>query len=453
MLGLSTNIKYLINCKNDYSENLNHRFKKMEPHPEEVYMTYSKRDGYITFGQGYPSESIFPIQKIVIKLEGIDEDITFTQNELEFSQQYITGPYEALSDLLRKFQIHYHGLSDWKLENRKWDVCVTNGAQQGIAVIFRTMLEEGDTILAEKYTFGGIFLTTLPFNINIVGIETDEYGMIPESVEKVLSNWDSSVKPFPKMFYLIPIAQNPTGAIMNQQRRNDLYQLAIKYKMIILEDDVHYFLQFPKTRESVFTNNGNFRTDNLDLESSFLSMDTEGIVLRVDTFSKILSPGIRFGFITGPKQLVDVFAVETCAMDFHNSTMTLLIMYKLLSIWKFEGFNRHIRFTHLTYMDKRDQMKKLLDKYLDGLIEYKIPQGGMYFWVKLKGVANSWEFYRKYLFPKKICFGVSGYFQSPNESFFSNYLRISFTVGTLDEIEIAFSHLSNSLKEFNQNKN
>ena len=116
--------------------------------------------------------------------------------------------------------------------------------------------------------------------------------MIPESLKKVLSQWTPGEEStnIPKFLYINPTGANPTGTVLPLERRREIYHLCCEYNLLLLEDDPYYYLQFEEKELR---------------PPSFLSMDTEARVVRFDSFSKILSSGIRLGFVTGPKPIID----------------------------------------------------------------------------------------------------------------------------------------------------
>lgn len=146
--------------------------------------------------------------------------------------------------------------------------------------------------------------------MNLIGIEQDQYGIIPSKLVDALENCKAKYTEegggkMPKVMYLNPTASNPTGVTMSTERKQEIYKICCKYNIIILEDDAYYFLHF------------------LDHQPvSFLSMDTEGRVIRFDSMSKVLSSGLRIGWLTGPKQLVHYVELHIQSSILHSSTLS-----------------------------------------------------------------------------------------------------------------------------------
>lgn len=198
-----------------------------------------------------------------------------------------------------------------KLENiKKWEICITNGSQDGLSKAFDLLLDEGDYLLADNPMYSGSLSALQPIGVNIVGnnegikknrnltffmigIKSDQDGLNTDELEKCLKNWSYPKKP--KALYTVPTGQNPSGSTLSLARRQHLYKLASEHNFLILEDDPYFFLQFRKPE---------------DYLPSLLSMDTEQRVLRFDSCSKIISSGLRIGWITGPKFLVDRIQID-----------------------------------------------------------------------------------------------------------------------------------------------
>lgn len=150
-----------------------------------------------------------------------------------------------------------------------------------------------------------------PFRPALIPIEQDQYGIIPELLRQALEDWKmkctiegGGVK-MPKLLYINPTGSNPTGATMPLQRRMDIYQICCEYNLLILEDDAYYFMDFSEERPQ-----------------SFLSLDTEGRVLRFDSLSKVLSSGLRLGWITGPRQLIQNIELHVQSSYLHTSSLS-----------------------------------------------------------------------------------------------------------------------------------
>ena len=145
-------------------------------------------------------------------------------------------------------------------------------------------MEPGSPVIVEEFIYAGTLTILNPYCPQYLVVKSDSEGMVPDSLRSVLAKAVTK----PKVIYINPTGANPTGTVLTESRRKEIYAIASEYNLIILEDDPNYFLQYLPNRPS-----------------SFLSLDTEGRVLRFDSFSKVLSSGIRLGFVTGPPPLIE----------------------------------------------------------------------------------------------------------------------------------------------------
>lgn len=172
----------------------------------------------------------------------------------------------------------------------------------------------------------------------------------------------------PKVMYLVPNACNPTGTTMDEARRREIYSIASEYDLIILEDDPYYFLQYD---------------DQEPLPPSFLRLDTDGRVLRFDSFSKIFSAGLRVGYVTGPTPLLERMTWHMQASVLCPPGITQVMVSELLRTWGDEGFNKHIAKLREFYRAQRDTMLQAAEKHLAGQMSdhFAFHQSpGVFFW-------------------------------------------------------------------------
>jgi aromatic amino acid aminotransferase I len=168
---------------------------------------------------------------------------------------------------------------------------------------FRIFCNRGDYILSEEYTFASAVETATPLGIRVLGIKIDDQGLLPESLDEILTNWDVEARGAQKPFilYTVPSGQNPTGATQTAQRRREIYKVSQKHDLYIFEDEPYYFLQMqPYTgRDSPDPPPPASVEAFLDsLVPTYVSLDVDGRVMRMDSFSKVIAPGTRVGWIT-----------------------------------------------------------------------------------------------------------------------------------------------------------
>uniref|UniRef100_A0A6Q2YSC3 Kynurenine/alpha-aminoadipate aminotransferase, mitochondrial n=1 Tax=Esox lucius TaxID=8010 RepID=A0A6Q2YSC3_ESOLU len=384
----------------------------------------------ISLAGGAPNPNTFPFQSCSIQVKNGDTlmfDETMMKRALQYSAS--SGIPELLSWMktLQK-DLHNPPTANYTAENGQMDMCVTTGSQEGLSKVFEMLVNPGDNVLIDAPTYSGTLAALQPLGCNLVSVPSDQYGMIPKGLKEVLSRWDPADvhKPhstIPRVLYTIPNGGNPTGASMTAQRKWEVYELARQYDLLIIEDDPYYFLQFDKP-----------------WAPTFLSMDVDGRIIRTDSFSKILSSGLRIGFVTGPKPLVDRVVLHIQASTMHTSTFTQVDEPLLLTLKSLLSF-RVIEF----YRTQRDAMLSSADKWLKDVAEWHSPAAGMFLWMKLKGITDSQQLIMEKALEKEVLLVPGGVFMI-NSSDPCPYVRAAFSLSTPQQIDEAFKRLSALIK-------
>ncbi|XP_059501025.1 kynurenine/alpha-aminoadipate aminotransferase, mitochondrial isoform X3 [Stegostoma tigrinum] len=208
-----------------------------------------------------------------------------------------------------------------------------------------------------------------------------------------------------------------------------LAAIARKYDLLIIEDDPYYFLQFEKP-----------------WAPSFLSLDVDGRVIRTDSFSKILSSGLRMGFLTGPKPLIDRVVLHIQVSTMHTSTFTQLMVAQLLKQWGQDGFLKHIDRVAQFYTKQRDAMHKSAEKWLKDIADWQVPSAGMFFWLKLKEIPDTRRLISEKAIKKEVLL-VPGQVFMIDSSLPCSYLRAAFSISSPEEIDQGFQRLAALIKE------
>ncbi|KAL6706208.1 hypothetical protein ACN47E_005943 [Coniothyrium glycines] len=172
-------------------------------------------------------------------------------------------------------------------------------------------VEERPGLLCEEYCYMNAIQTATPRGFNIVAVAIDAEGMLaagPGGLDDVLENWDFSKGRRPHLMYTVTIGQNPTSGTLSVERRTQIYAICVKYDVVIIEDDPYWYLQYPSSSPSSLAPRGNKTSGFEFLDSlipSYLSVDYQGRVVRLDTFSKTIAPGCRLGWITAQPALIE----------------------------------------------------------------------------------------------------------------------------------------------------
>lgn len=268
-----------------------------------------------------------------------------------------------------------------------WETCLTCGTTSALEIVFRTFCKPNDWILVEDYTYSGTLDSAKNQSLNVMGIRMDGEGLLPDDLDFKLRAWDSCAGPKPFVLYTIPSGHNPTGATQSTERRKAIYQVAEKHDLYIVEDDPYHFLQLGNACEYF---DGKRPQTSLDgyldrLPASYLSLDVSGRVVRLDTTSKILAPGLRCGWLTACSQVVQKFLSYTEVSTVSPSGPSQLMMYKLLDeTWGHEGFVSWLRHLSLEYRQRRDIMLEACDAHLsNNICHWTVPAAGMFLWIQI----------------------------------------------------------------------
>jgi aromatic amino acid aminotransferase I / 2-aminoadipate transaminase len=307
----------------------------------------------------------------------------------------------------------------------------------------------------------------------------DGEGMRPDLLDEKLSSWNDSEGRKPRVAYIVPYVlaifsdnrtgQNPTGASMFLERRKQLYSIFQKHDIIIIEDEPYCillqyrtyvdFLQMePYTGQDnpTYTTPTNSQQLISSLIPSFLHLDVDGRVIRLDSLSKILAPGIRLGFITASSQLIERLLRIIEVTSQAPSGFSQSIAHQLLSQhWGHEGFFQWLIYMRSEYTKRRDICCRAIDKYLPKqVMEYTVPAAGMFFWIHVtKSVdgMNSTQLGEK-IFQKCLEYKV---LVVPGDVFKANleekdeqvYFRGTFAAVPFDKLEIGIQRLGKVLED------
>ncbi|KAI5629070.1 kynurenine/alpha-aminoadipate aminotransferase, mitochondrial, partial [Silurus asotus] len=408
------------------------------PSPIRILTELQQRSppSLISLAGGAPNPNTFPFQSATFQMktgETLEFDQTMMKRALQYSGSSGIPELVAWMKELQK-SLHNPPTANYSPERGQMEMCVTTGSQEGLCKVFEMLINPGDNVLLDAPTYPGTLAAVQPLGCNIINVPSDQYGMIPEALRDVLARWDpaDAQKPgssVPRVLYTIPNGGNPTGASMTAERKQKVYELAQKYDFLIIEDDPYYYLQFQKP-----------------WAPTFLSMDVDGRVIRTDSFSKILSSGLRIGFVTGPKPLVDCVVLHIQSSTMHTSTFTQLMVSQLLHAWGQDGFLKHIDGVVEFYRAQRNSMLSSADKWLKDVAEWHTPTAGMFLWIKLKGIKDTQKLIMEKALEKEVLLVPGGVFNI-NRSEPCPYVRAAFSLSTPQQIDEAFKRLSALIKE------
>ncbi|KAI1028292.1 hypothetical protein LB503_002802 [Fusarium chuoi] len=377
---------------------LSHEAKRLTVSPLKAASRNHKHNDMVSLGTARPSPEYFPWGSLNMSCPestsaGADMSLAScltmqsVRDEAEYdlaialNYGYTAGSPQILRFLTEHVEIvHDPPYSDW-------ECCVTCGTTSALEVALRILCDPGETVLIESHTYSGTLACSRALGIHLQSVKLDEYGLVPEDVDNILTHWDLSQGPKPHALYIIPTGQNPTGTTQPLERRKQIYQLAEKHDLYILEDDPYYFLQYHEISSSNVSSGGADLDQYLKtLPTSYLTLDTSGRVVRMDSTSKILAPGLRAGWITASSLIIDKFISFSEVGALHPSGPTQVMLYKLLDkTWGHEGFLRWLMTLSAQYRRRRDILLAACGKYLPSdVCTWKTPDIGMFIWISIK---------------------------------------------------------------------
>lgn len=313
----------------------------------------------ISFAAGNPSAEAFPTEEI----ERIADEI-LTKTPIAALQYSITEGYTPLRETIKKVLLDrgetiFHDEFD--------DIIIMSGAQQGNELSCKVFCDSGDTLVCENPSFIGSLNSFKSYGVNLVGVPLSDGGIDLEKLENTLKE-----NPNTKVIYLIPNFQNPTGTTMSYEKRKGVLELAKKYDVVILEDNPYGDLRF--AGEHV---------------PSIKSLDTEGRVIYCGSFSKILAPGLRVGYVVAHKEIIQKIVVCKQVSDVHTNILAQMICNQFLLE---NSYEEHLNKLRGIYRHKCGLMLDSLKQYVNPKITYTVPEGGLFVWCTLPDGVNMMEF-------------------------------------------------------------
>ena len=343
----------------------------------------------ISFAAGNPAPEAFPVEAV----QRISAEI-LAENPIGALQYSVTEGYGPLRENIQKVILNKE-----EIVKENDQLIITTGAQQAIELSCKVLCNPGDTLICEKPSFVGSLNSFKSYEVNLVGIEIEEGGISLEKLEQALQENKNT-----KCLYLIPNFQNPSGTTMSLEKRKAVLELAKKYDVMIIEDNPYGDLRF--AGEHV---------------PSIKSMDTEGRVIYCGTFSKILSPGLRVGFLVADKDFAQKVVVCKQCSDVHTNIFGQMICSRFLDE---VDYDQHIAGLREIYRHKCSLMLDEMKKHFDPRITYTQPEGGLFIWCTLPEGVDMPAFCKTAVLNKVAVVPGTAFMPSediPTQSFRVNY--------------------------------
>ena len=366
--------------------------------------------GAISFAAGNPAPESFPVEDMA----RIGADI-FESSAVQALQYSVTEGYPRLREQVRARLLDKFGIGT---END--DLIIVTGGQQGIELSCKVLCNEGDTVIAENPSFIGALNAFRSLGAKIRGVELTDKGMDTAALERTLQE-----NPDTKMIYVIPTFQNPAGSTTSLETRKEIYRIAAKYDVIILEDNPYGELRF--AGEDIPTNK---------------KLDTGGRVLYCGSFSKVLSAGMRIGFLLGPKELIQKIVVAKQVEDVHTNIYFQMLCSRYMDECDMDA---HVEEIRALYRKKCGWMLECLDKYMPSCVKYTRPEGGLFLWCTLPDTVALMDFVMAA--KERLVFVVPGTAFNCDESAPSQSFRLNYSMPSMEEIEKGIRILGDLVRE------
>lgn len=385
------------------------RMKALTPSDiREAMKMIAANPGTISFAGGLPDPNLFPAEEMKkatdkVLTESPDKALQYgvTLGNLELRKKIV--------GLMAREGV------DCTIDN----IAVTTGSQQAITVAAMLLLEDKDAVITENPSYLGAFSAFQPFVTDYIGVNGDEDGMLMDELEETLKN-----TPHAKVIYVIPNFQNPSGRTWSLERRKKLLELAKKYDMPIIEDNAYGEVRFEGERIP-----------------SLKSMDTDGRVIYMGSFSKILSPGLRVGWACAEEDIILKYELVKNGLDLQSAELAQMQVNEFLNE---NDLDKHISKINKVYKERRDLMIKTIEEEFPKEAKYFYPKGGMFIWVELPSHINTRDLLVKAI-EEKVGFVPGGSFYPKGDV--ESSMRLNFSTMENDKIVQGIKILGKIIKE------
>ena len=362
----------------------------------------------ISFAGGYPDRSLFPTQQLNQAFKH-----SFNSGDTELLQYASTQGYLPLREKIAA------RLRATGIPTRADNIMMTQGAQQGLDLVARLMLDSGDGLVVEAPTYLGALAAFNAYQPTYYEIPMQDDGMDINALQRVLMSHKV------KFIYTVPDFQNPTGVVMSVAKRKALIRLANQYDVMILEDNPYRDLRY----------------DGKPLPT-IKSFDTQGRVVYLGSFSKILSPSLRMGWLVAAPDLLQELLALKGGSDLESSNLT---MHGIDAYMAENDLDAHITVIQNRYREKKNAMVAAMNRYLPDEAHFTNPDGGFFLWLTMPAGFDMGAFMKQHLLPESnISYVPSANLYATSAQV--NGARLNFTGPTLEQIDTGIKALGDALK-------
>ncbi|MHC1714721.1 MAG: PLP-dependent aminotransferase family protein [Acidaminococcaceae bacterium] len=385
------------------------RMERLQASEIRELLKLTQKPEIISFAGGLPAPELFPVEE----LAKVSADVL--KSEGRQLLQYATT--EGRPSLRQK--IADRMLAKYNTKVSPDEILITTGSQQCLDFAGKLFLDPGDVVLCESPSYLGALNAFNAYEPNFVEVPTDDGGLIPEELDKILSTTDRC-----KFIYVIPDFQNPTGRTWSMERRTKFMEVVNKYNLPVLEDNPYGELRFEG-----------------EILPSLKSMDTKGLVMFLGTFSKIFCPGLRLGWVAAIPEVLSEFVKIKQSADLHTSNFDQGLADAYIENYDLDA---HVEQIKALYKHRRDVIIESMEKMMPEGVKWTHPEGGLFLWLTFPQGVSAAQVFVKCI--EKNVAGVTGDAFFPNGKTDRN-MRINYSNMPDEKIVEGIRRMSEAIKE------
>ena len=386
--------------------------KRIEKTPSSFIreiLKVTQRSEIISFAGGLPNPISFPQDELKISMNRIADKFGSkiyqysTTMGLDSLRQYIVDRYKKL----------------WQMNIDIDNVIITTGSQQALDLIGKVFLDDNDKVMVEKPSYLGLLQAFCMYSADFVAVKLNNDGLDIDDLKATIKEHK------PKLAYLIPNFQNPTGLTYSRENREKVFEAIKDEDILLIQDDPYGELRFTQ-----------------DERLPYIGLNKTDKNIYLGSFSKIVTPGMRLGFVVAHKEMIKKLETAKQASDLHSN---IFGQYLISDYLENNDLDTHVEKIKKLYKSQADAMISSMEKYFPSNVKYTIPKGGMFTWVELEENKSSLALFNKAL-EKNVAFvpGNPFYIDSAKEV---NTLRLNYTNADEKTIEEGIKRLAQALKE------
>ena len=377
----------------------------LTPSAMQKSLNIPNKHEYISFALGLPANEALPLNLLQDSAKNCNDN----------SHMQYSPPLQLLKSQIKRL-VQERGINCEENE-----IFITSGAQQGISLLIRLLVDEDSSVLAEQLMYPGFLQAIQSVGAKVIGIPSDyRYGIKLDKLENAIK----SLQKKPALIYIVSDGNNPLGLSLNLENRKKLVSIATKYEIPILEDDPYGLLFYEKE------------------QTVALKSLTPENVCYIGSFSKIIAPALRVGWVIVPKYLLSKLSILKESSDIDMASFSQRIVSNFITNGHLVS---HLALIRNLYKEKRDFMSDCIEKYLPSRTKYTIPENGIYVWLEFEEQVDTEKLFQKAL-DRKVIIIPGNSFSFGGERVANRCIRLNFSFPSKTQIEQGIKRISNSLR-------